>query len=361
MALHGRQVQVGLNIATSGSWGNGTASATAVGAGDGHYVRDLIPLNTSEQYTEDDSAGQNFIGSVQVSNSNEVTGTIPLYLHYLDTWINPLFALAFGTGATAPTQYGASTAYSGTFEPATNKTGLYATLVQDLTHAAALVQEVPALKVTGFTITTGEMGRLLVDFDFIGSEVKLDSTVNTATQVTALTFPTQGLRAHFKQGVFRVNAQSGGALGASDAHPITSMTLKFHQPMDVRQVGGQNYIVEPEESGFPEVTVAVEFGRLEAATDDYTIGHRAGTQYKADWTLTGPAIGTLATTYAMLFEFPNLYVMENPPMEASAAGQVIPSITYKALSTTTAPTGMTGITVPIRLTVSGQESGNPFV
>lgn len=360
MALHLRQVQVGLNIATNGSWGTGTADATAVGAGDGLYVTDLIDLAPREQMSEDDSAGQNFIGSVQVANSEAVAAAIPLYLHFFDTFLNPLWALAFGTGDTTPNQLGASTAYTGTFEPAVNKTGLYATLVQDLTHSAALVQEVPGLKVTGFTITTEEMGRLKVEFPFVGDTVKVDSAVNTATQVSNLTFPTQGLRCYLDDSVFRVNAQGGGALAASDAIALTKLTMTFAQPLDVRHVAGQTTIIEPEESSFPEVSLAVECGRLDTASDDYFAGHKAGTRYKADLTITGPAIGTLATTYALLFQFPHLYVSAFSPGAGAGGDQVIPSVTFKALSTTTAPTGMTGVTVPIRLTTTGERTANPF-
>ena len=360
MALDARQVSVGLNIATSGSWGTGTADATAVGTGDGIYVTDLIALAPKEQYSEDDSAGQNFIGSVQVANSEAVSASIPLYLHFMDTFLNPLWALAFGTGDTTPNALGGSTAYTGTFQPATNKTGLYATLVQDLTHTAAMVQEVPGLKVTGFTIATEEMGRLKAEFAFIGDTVKLTSTINTATQVAALTYPTQGLRAYLDDTVVRVNSQSGGALGSSDALTVSKLTLTFAQPMDVRFVGGQTTIIEPEEDGFPAVTLGLECGRLDAASDDFFAGHKAATHYKADITITGPAIGTLATTYALLFQFPNLYVQAYDPGEAGGAGQVIPSVTFKALSTTTAPTGMTGITAPLFLMTTGERSANPF-
>lgn len=360
MALAARDVVVGLNIATSGSWGTGSADATAVGTGDGIYVTDIISLPPSMQYSEDDSAGQNFIGSVQVANSNEVTSTIPIYLHYLDTFLNPLWALAFGTGDTTPNTLGVSTAYSCTFEPATSKTGLYATLVQDLTSAAAMVQEVPGLKVRGFKISTEAMGRLKVEFPFIGDTVKIDSTVNTATQVSAVTFPTQGLRAYLDDAIFRINSQAGGALGAADAYIISNLTLTFDQPMDVRHVGGQTTIIEPEENGFPSVTIEVEFGRMDGDSDDFFAGHKAGTRYKADLTITGPVIGTLATAYAFLFEFPNLYVTAYTPGNASGAGQIIPSATFKALSTTTAPTGMTGVTVPIRLTTTGERSASAF-
>ena len=99
MAVNARQIKVGVNIATSGSWGTGTADATAVGSGDGHYVRDHLDFQMQRQLVEDDSAGQNFIGAVQVANMNAVVGKIPLHMHYFDTFLNPLWALALGSKA----------------------------------------------------------------------------------------------------------------------------------------------------------------------------------------------------------------------------------------------------------------------
>src|SRR6185503_1016935 len=131
MGVHARQTKVGINIATSGSWGIGAATATAVGAGDGHYVRDDLGAQLQMQQSADDSAGQDFIGSVQTSNAEAIAAAIPMWLHYNDTFQNILWALTLGTGGTAPTRVGTSTAYTNTFEPATNKTGKYATIVRD--------------------------------------------------------------------------------------------------------------------------------------------------------------------------------------------------------------------------------------
>jgi hypothetical protein len=64
---------------------------------------------------------------------------------------------------------------------------------------------VPGAKFTGFEISVGENGRMQVDWKFIGDTEKSDSVINTSTQVSALTFPTLGLRAFFDDCVIRLN------------------------------------------------------------------------------------------------------------------------------------------------------------
>jgi hypothetical protein len=358
MGVNARQTKVGINIATSGSWGLGVATATAVGTGDGHYVRDDLGIQLKMVQSLDEAAAQNFIGSVQTGNVEAIAATIPTWLHYADTWLAPLMALAFGTGATAPSQVGTSTIYTATFEPATNKTGKYATIVRD---KGQFISEVSGAKFTGFELRAGDQGRMELDFSCIGNTEKIDSTINTATQVTALTFPPLGLRAFFDDAVVWLNTQGGTTLSATHALKVTSMKLKFAQPMDSKHVGGQTTIVEPEESGFPDVTLDLTFARFDAASDDFFAGHRDTTLYKAVVAFAGPLIGTSTIPYEYSFTFPNLYVTSYQAPIPGGAGQVVPSVAFKALSTTTAPTGMTGVTVPIRFGITGTGSTNPFV
>lgn len=355
MGVTPRQSKVGINIATSGSWGLGAAVATAVGAGDGHYVRDDIGVQLSVNRSRDDSAGQNFIGSVQTATTDAIKASVPMYLHYNDTWQNVLFALALGTGGTAPTRIAVTTAYTNTFEPATNKTGRYATIVRDKVQ---YVSEVPGAKFTGFEISVGENGRMHVDWKCIGDSEGSASVINTATQINLLTFPTLGLRAFFDDAVVRLNVQSAGSLGAGDAMKFTGMKVAFAQPLDTKFVGGQLTIVEPEESGFPDVTIDLTFARYDSTSHAFFAAHRDGTKYKADITFTGAAIDA-TSFYGLLLQFPNLDVDMNETKMPGGAGQVEPKIRLKALSTTAAPTGM-AVTVPIRVVTTGTSSANPF-
>lgn len=349
-------MKVGVNVATSGSWGTGAAVATAVGAGDGQYVRDDLNIQLQKAYVREDTQAAHFIGAVQTSRTEAINAAIPLFLHYIDAFLNPLWALTLGTGGTAPAQLGGSTAYTNTFEPSTNKLGLYGTIVRDKVE---MVSEVPGAKFTGFTVRTGEGGRLEVDFRFIGDTEKSDSTINTATQVSALTFPTQGFRAFLPDLVFRVNAQSGDALDADDNLKITSITVNFDQPFDTKHVGGSHTLIEPKENGHPTTTIAVTFARYDSTSHAFFAAHRDNSRYKGELIITGPVIGTLATSYALKMQFPNLAV----PLYVAPTGsgqQVEPSATFEALSTTAAPTGMTGVTTPLRIVTTGTATANPF-
>lgn len=357
MGVNARQTKVGINVATSGSWGTGSAVATAVGAGDGHYVRDDMNIQLQVNRSRDDSAGQNFIGSVQTATTKAIEASIPMYLHYNDVFQNVLFALTLGTGGTAPVRIGTSTAYTNTFEPATNKTGKYATIVRDKTQYIA---EVPGAKFTGFEISVGENGRMHVDWKFIGDTEKNNSSINTSTQINALTYPTLGLRAFFDDCVLRLNSQAGGALGAGDVMKFTSMKVTFGQPLDTKFVGGQLTVIEPEERDFPDMKVELTFARFDSTSDDFFDAHRDGTKYKADITFTGAAIDA-TSFYGLMFQFPNLDVGNFSAKVPGGAGQAEPKMTLTALSTTSAPTGMSGVTAPMRVTTTGTASANPFV
>lgn len=355
MAVSARQTKLGINIATSGSWGTGTAVATAVGAGDGHYVRDDLGIQLQMMQSLDDSAGQNFIGSVQSGNTEAVAFTAPMFLHYNDAFQNVLWALTLGTGGTSPTQVGTTTAYTNTFEPATNKTGRYATIVRDKVQ---YVSEVPGAKFTGFDLSFGEAGRAEINWIGVGDLEKSDSSINTATQVSALTFPTLGRRAFFDDCTFRLNSQSGGSLSSGDKLYVTTIRVRFSQPMDSKHVSGATSIIEPEESGFPEITIELEFGRYDSASHAFFAAHRDTTLYKGDLTFVGPTLAT--TTYGLLMQFPNLFVTNQRAPVTGGADQVAPSMSLKALSTTSAPTGMTGVTAPMRVVTTGVSTTNPF-
>jgi hypothetical protein len=355
MGVTARETKVGINIATAGSWSLGSATATAVGAGDGHYLRDDVDIQNKRQIAKEDVATRNFIGAIQVSNLEAVQTQLPMFLHYHDVWQNILFALALGTGGTAPVQIGTSTVYTNTFEPATTRSTLYATIVRDKVQDVA---EVPGAVFSGFEMRIGEMGRMEVDWLFTGDQEKVDSAINTATQISALTFPTLGRRWFFKDCVIRLNAQSGGALGSSDAMKFTAMKLRVEQPIDVKFVGGSPSIIQPLDNGFPKITLDLTFARYDATSKAFFAAHKDGTRYKGDLIFTGPLIDA-TTSWGLKFELPNLAVMSYAaPLPTVQQGE--PKIALEALDTTAAPTGMAGVTKPIRVTTTGIASVNPF-
>lgn len=333
MAVSSRNSKVGLAIA--GSWG----TATAVGAGNGVWVTDDIKVSLSMQIDEDRSAGQGFITSLQVANHNVVKAELPTYLHYNDVFQNQLWALACGTG-------GAST-----FEPATNKTGRYATIVRDKVE---FISEVPSAKCSGFELSFGDNGRAEITWMFTASKEVVDSAVNTTTQIDALTFPTQGLRAFFKQVRVRINEASGGALGLGDEIKITDLTFKYEQSMDELFVAGQDSVIEPEDDDFPEITVEMTFARLDPTSSNYIAYHRDNTPLKMELFFAGP------DSKSIKIEFPRLQVAEAPVEFKGGADNVAPEIVMNAYAALAAPTGMAGITAPFRITTVGSNTTDYF-
>jgi hypothetical protein len=158
--------------------------------------------------------------------------------------------------------------------------------------------------------------------------------------------------------VFRINTAGGLALAAGDAVSVTDLSLKYEQPMDEKFIAGQDYVIEPEDNAYPEITIEATFARLDGTSDNYIGYHRDNTSLKADLTLTGPTLAT--TNHKLLFQFPNLIVAAAPVEFKSGAENVAPAITLKAYKAAAAPTGMTGVTKPFRLTTTGISTTNPF-
>jgi hypothetical protein len=353
MGVAARQTKIGINIATAASWAS-TAAATAVGAGDGHYLRDDVAIQSKPMVSREDVATQPFIGMTQVGNLEAIQAQLPMYLHYHDVFQNVLFALALGTGGTSPTALG-GLGFSNTFEPATSRTTLWGTIVRD---KVVYISEVPGAVFTGFEIRVGDGGRMEVDWLFVGNDETEGSTTNTSTQINALTFPTQGRRWFFKDAVIRLNSQSGGAIGASDAVLFSNFKLRVEQPVDVKYAGGQQTIIRPLDNGFPKITLDLTFARFDSTSQAFFTAMKANTKYKADIVFTGPTIDA-TSTYGLKFQFPHLSVMTKAsPLPNTAQSE--PKVMLEANSTSAAPTGMTGVTAPVRVTTTGISNSNPF-
>jgi hypothetical protein len=85
---------------------------------------------------------------------------------------------------------------------------------------------------------------------------------------------------------------------------------------------------------------------------------KAGTRYKGDIIFTGPTIDA-TSSYGLKFQFPHLGVMTlNSPMPNVQQSE--PKAQFEGLSTSSAPTGMSGVTAPVRVTTTGTSNTNPF-
>jgi Phage tail tube protein len=337
-------VEIKAAVKKASAWG----TAVECGAGDGililpHSIKKDRPNMT------DDSLGLYF---PQAADSGEikVEGSLPMYLRY-DS-IDLLIAMAMGATGGAPAQQGATTAYAQTFTLADSLDDLFVTFC---VNNNINIDEFTTMKVTGMTIK-GEVGKALqVSFDVIAIDKETGSAVNTSVTFANVTIGESGNRVLFGDGVFRLNAQDGAALGAGDkVYPSDfELALKRNMAGVYGVSSGSDYIDEPTNNGQPAVTLKLDFPRYTAAT--YFTDWDAGTNKKMDMTFTGGLIeGAYYRTFTITL--PNLKIANvDAPVNQ---GIIKHPLEFVCLGCSAAPTGMTGITLPFQVDVINQETAD---
>ena len=309
---------------------------------------------------DDESINQTFLLAGEVGDQQPLSPTIGMIARYED--VDTFIAACHGSAAapTAISSQGAATslvAYSHIVTLATELTHFF-TLAVDMSQ---YVKEIPALKLTGYTLRVGENGRMNIEFTAIGNKATYDSTTNTNSTVSAARATSLGNRLFRKNGRFRMNLQSAGALGSSDEMAIVrEISLGTSRPVAGDDfVFNQDYIIEPDDSGFPEFPVEITFARMNTVSAN-SLANALSTAkvFKADWRFLGPYINS-TTQRQMTFEMPALQIRS---FKAAAAGgdQVRPMATFHAKLAASAPTGM-AFTDPVKLTIINANSQNLLV
>lgn len=272
-----------------------------------------------------------------------------------------LEALCMGSPATvaiSTSVAGQTTSWLHEIDLAPSIDGLCATLAMD---RKLYVDELVSGKIFGFGESVGDGGIIRQRFRVLGSQVTPISSVNTNSTVYGASFPSLGGKIFRYQGTFRLNAQAGGALGAGDAIPSAeALDFTFERPQDRSHGYGSNVIMEPGDNEFPDVMFRVTFARMNTITaNSLAIEIRtAGSALKADWTYLGTFINS-TDRRTKLFQFPYVELQEFQT-PTSGAAQVKPVALFRAKLPTSAPTGMTGVTKPFRLTRIMANSAHAF-
>jgi hypothetical protein len=316
-------------------------------------------MDTEPQLVDEDSFNQNFLAEAEVGEHTPRTPEVEMILRYEQHDV--LLAGAMGSPA-APvvvSSAGANSlvAYSHVIDLVDNLE-VYFTLAADL---GRYVLEIPSLKTRGYSLRVGENGRMMIAFPIVGAKTVYDSTTNTNSTVAAAAAATFLHRVFRKTGRIRMNLASAGALGATDEAtpyraPISDFAFNAGRPVaDGDYVFGQDYIIAPDDNGFPEFTVDVTYPRMSTvAANSLAFGIQAGTAFKADVFFEGTYINSL-TKRSLLWEFPALQLYSFAAVAASAE-QVRPTATFRAKRAGAAPTGMAGLTNPFRLTIVNANS-----
>lgn len=223
------------------------------------------------------------------------------------------------------------------------------------------VEELTSAKVRGFEITQEDNGAMNTAFKFTGSKPTNISSININSTLAGATYPGFTNRVVQQQGTFRMNLNSAGALGASDAIKAQSIRFAFERPQDAPHVYAQDFVDEPGDNGHPTFEIEVQYPRMNtvSANSMYAV-IRSGTALKADWTFLGAYINS-TDQYKILYQWPYLQPMDGGGWLAATQGadQVKPILKLRPALAPTSPTGMAFVR-PFRLSRVQVNSVNAF-
>jgi hypothetical protein len=315
-------------------------------------------LAHAPSFVEDRSLGQSFLGPSAQGDFAPVDlnpGGQARYddQHYI------LEACAMGSPATvtlSSSAVGQTTSWLHVFDPAPSIDGLGVTLALD---RKLYIEELTSAKVYGFGETVGENGIINETFNLLGGKTTNQSSVNINSTVYGSSYPSLGSKIFRNQGVFRLNAQAGGALAASDAQQVSQFTFTWQRPQDRSFAYGSNYLIEPADNEFPMPTIDVTYPRMNTTSANSLFAAlRDFSAYKADLTYSGAFINS-TDRQTKHYQFPYLELQDFKTPQAGA-GQTMPTARFVAKLPSAAPTGMTGVTMPFRLRYIKVNSVNAF-
>lgn len=286
----------------------------------------------------------------EMTNANETGVDFPLispvdfsldFNYQYDGLENILLALLMGT-AGVPAQQAATTAYLHTLVMNDSASGLFCTYACDKNDKIYVVPSAKVLKAS-FGLNAG---LLKASFSLRGNNVTDADAVVTA--LTSVTFPSIGpTRAKLSQGVFRINAQGGADFGDGDKVYPKSFAIDIERKQDSEHAAGSAYIIEPRGNDKPQVKVTLEFPRMDTTNEAYFANWTAGTEKKMDITFTGAVIAT-SYSYYIKFQLPRLIIED---FDVPDSPLLAAKVTMRAVVATAAPTGMTGLTKPVTITL----------
>jgi hypothetical protein len=349
----GREAKIAFEKFGTNSW-HVAASVTK-----GVYFASTGGMRLQPARVNDEAFGQTYLGRGDLGEVTAPDVTLTGRARY-DDWQFVLDALAMGSPATATLSNSASgqtASYSHVIDLATTNNGLGATFAVD---KSLYVDELTSGKIYGFSEAVGDGGVMDKSYKVLGSKMTNISSVNIAATVSGASFPALSDRVFRHQGTLRMNVQSAGSLVAADAVQAETIEFTFERPQDAPFIFSQDYIAEPADSGFPTVRMTVNYPRMTATSaSSIYAALRTNPVFKGDLTFVGAYINS-TDQYRRMYQFPALELDEWNGADVEGAQQVKPTATITAKLALTAPTGMSGITRPFRLTLINTKSAAAF-
>lgn len=341
----GREVKIAFAKFATGSWG--VAASVTKGA----YFSSTGGMRLEPARVNDEAFGQSFLGAGDLGDVTAPDLTWTSRSRYADhNYI--LDALFMGSPAAVTISNSATgqvPSFLHVMDLAPNADGLGITAAID---KVLFVDELTSAKVYGLAEKVGTSGVMDRSYKLLGSKPTNISSTNITATVTGASFPSLSDRVFRSHGVFRLNVQGGGALGASDAQTVETVDIEMERPQDAPFVFGQDYILAPADNGFPTFQIKATYPRMTAtnASSLYAALRTAGVVFKGDLTYSGTFINS-TDRYKRLYQFPHLEVLDTNGFDVTGAEQVKPEVTFVAKLALTSPSGMPFVN-PVRLSLT---------
>jgi len=332
----------------------GAAWGTAASVTHQILIRSTDGLDRKPQLVDDEEFNSAFIGEGEIGDDDPIAQTLSMQARFetIDTWIAAACGSAAAPSVVSSVAADSLIAYQHDITLATELTHFF-TLAVDKTQ---YVQEIPSLRVRGFSMRVGDQGRMMIEFPIVGNKTDYASTVNTNSTVGGATSAPLGNRLFRSNGRFRMNIHTAGALGSGDEVAIIKdANFQYSRPLaDDDHVFNQTYIYEPDDDGFADLQIEVTYARMHTVSaNSLAIGLAAGRVFKADLYWTGPYINS-DTQRSLLLECPALQLAS---FNGAVTGhnQVRPTAIFRMKAASSAPTGM-AFTAPFRATLVNMNS-----
>jgi hypothetical protein len=274
----------------------------------------------------------------------EVGGSIRLPLRF--EGVGRLIAGLFGTAGVPATLDTSARVH--TFKIADSIDGLFWTLVYEELKDTTIF-EFDSVKITSVTLRWQIPGQAILEVEFIGSSFTDASIINTTTTIDTITQSANNeiAQARHLAGGIRLNAQSGGALGASDAVDCTAGEVTITRPLErdfTTALGDKSSEPMPPQgdAAFLTVSGSLTFSQYQTGSPGgnaaYVLEQLNRTTKKMDWSFVGDGLAGAATEkYSHKLYFPMVvFGSGKPKLAAGAGGWQIP---FESHHVTTAPTG----------------------
>lgn len=263
--------------------------------------------------------------------------------------VDLLWALAMGDGGGSPTNLG-SGAYTHVLDLADSHSEYFNIAFDKIVS----VHEIPSAVINSISFTAEAQSLPAVTCDIIGSDLSVAG--QSLASVTSLDTTGDTYHLNLNKAKFRINARTGASLTDADVELISEFTLTLNNNFArdyTANTDCDGIIRLPTRQGQPLVTLAFTFPEYD--TNKWRTGFEARTDYKIDLEFCGPAIGG-GFEYSYLFQFPNCRIVEIPDNSIGGPDRLPNRVVMQAFDVASAPSGMSGVTKPFRLSITNRRS-----